>query len=265
MGQIRDGNTPVTSDTQQAIDQVRTTLGVDTISRVASETTGVVSDAIAAAGRAVLLTLSTAWIGIGLINPARTNKQDLLAQTVANDTALKTKQLTQSSDLNSYTQLLDRYDTSKMWGVKFGDYFMPLSQTYSLSASKKLNISSLVDGIDIIQQTRKEAKTIECTLKISINENQDTLQIMKGEEGATSQLSHLHVMLADLYEQDTVFKIDNETIKKTFGVEYAIMTRYKFLPRAGSNIYIFEFSLMEVKFGDNVLTFDESQIQESTV
>ena len=58
---------------------------------------------------------------------------------------------------------LDRYDYTKLYSLQIGDYFMPMSQTFSVKARKRLNVSALVDGPDIIQQTRKEAKTINCT------------------------------------------------------------------------------------------------------
>jgi hypothetical protein len=68
-------------------------------------------------------------------------------------------------------------------------------------------------------------------------------------------------MLSELYEKDVVFLVDNETLNDTFGVEYVIMSKYRFMPRSGSKTFVFEFSLMEVKFGDDILTFDEKQIQ----
>jgi plasmid replication initiation protein len=137
---------------------------------------------------------------------------------------------------------------------------MPLSQTYSVRATKKLNISSLVDGIDIIQQTRKEAKTVDCTLKISVNGDQKNLQLVN----ENNKIKQLAEFLSELYEKDVVFNVDNETINDTLGVSWVIMSSYRFMPRAGSKLFTFEFSLTEVKFGDNVLTFDENQIQAPT-
>lgn len=210
------------------------------------------------AGKAVLLTLSKAWIGIGILKPATTegvSVEGVTAGVYAKNNYKKGQE--------SKTPYIEHFFTSKMWSIKFGDYFMPLSQTYTVRAVKELNISSLVDGIDIIQQTRKQAKTIDCTLKISINENQANLQIhrMDPDALATVEISTLKRFLSELYEKDVVFKVENATINHVLNVEYVIMSSYRFLPRSGSKIYIFEFSLTEVKFGDNVLTFDETQIQ----
>ena len=116
----------------------------------------------------IVLSLSTAWIGIGMVHPAKTN-DDTLAPT-PNLAKKRTKVSTGE---------IDRYDYSKLWSLQIGDYFMPLSQTFTLRAKKRLNVSSLVDGVDIIQQTRKEAKTIDCVLRLTLRSNQQNLQIMK--------------------------------------------------------------------------------------
>ena len=132
---------------------------------------------------------------------------------------------------------------------------MPLSQTYRLRARKRTNTSSLVDGVDIIQQTRKEAKEIDCTLRISVNKSQTNLQIMQRLDEKTAEVVELSKFLRMLYDSDKVFRVDNDMLYNTHGMEYVTMTKYDFTPKPGSYTFTFEFTLTEVKFGDNILTF----------
>lgn len=159
---------------------------------------------------------------------------------------------------------------------------MPLSQTFTLRARKRLNVSSLVDGVDIIQQTRKEAKTVECTLRLTLRDNQQRLMIEKikpdtysaqtefdeddFEEVETEELTaqtaidNLAAFLSELYEDDSVFIIRNKMINETFGINYAFMSDYEFNPKVGMGTFEFKFSLTEVQFGNDVLTFDVKEI-----
>lgn len=225
--------------------------------KTVGSTIGATTDVINVAQNAVLLTLSKKWIGIGMLNPAETEKINVDP---------KKANVWQSKPYNGVhearTPFHNRFDYTKLWSLQLGEYFMPLSQTFTLRAKKRLNVSSLVDGIDIIQQTRKEAKTIDCTLRISLNTNNDRQTNLK-IVNAQYEVQQLAQFLSDLYESDAVFKIDNETVNDTFGVTNVIMTEYKFLPKTGSGTYTFEFSLMEVKEGDNVLTFDLRQIRDA--
>lgn len=245
----------VQSRTEIAVKATTANNVVKTTLNTAKAVGSAIGDARQIAGKAVLLSLSKAWIGIGITRPAKTERA--IPSGMTSDIYAR---LNYNNEL-SETVKIDRFDTSKMWSIRFGSYFMPLSQTYSVRAKKRLNISSLVDGIDIIQQTRKEAKTIDCTLKISVNEAQENLQIVVKDEEGVDKIAKLQEMLSELYENDVVFLVDNETLNATLGIKYAIMDSYKFTPRVGSKTYIFEFSLTEVKFGDNILTFDEKQIQ----
>jgi len=253
MGKLVKG---VESTTQKAGNEVTSLKNVKKSLDFANTVGSNVQDAYTIAGKAVLLSLSKAWLGISVFKPATTEK------TLYDAAFARAYARSRYKGEESKTPEADRFDTSKMWAIKFGDFFMPMSQTYTVRAKKTLNTSSLVDGIDIIQQTRKEAKTIDCTLKISVNENQENLKIIEEDEKGIREVTQLQKFLAELYEEDVVFQVDNETINDTIKVDYVIMSSYRFLPRAGSKVYIFEFSLTEVKFGDNVLTFDETQIQE---
>ncbi len=193
-------------------------------------------------GKLAVLALSKAWIGLsvkGIIDgPEKTVPKGV-------------------KDPRKYNVVfarkgLDRFDRTKLYSLQLGDYFMPLSQTFTVKARKKLNVSQLVDGPDIIQQTRKEAKTIECVLRIGINDSQKNLQLLD----VSGEIAKLNALIYDLYESDRVFEVDNEEINNVHGVTHAIMTEYRFIPRVGMGTYTFEFSITEVKYGDNVVTFD---------
>lgn len=253
MGRVTKQVQSFTEDIKSSVTSNKTVKNVNqTLTQVGTD----LQDAAAIGGKAVLLSLSKAWLGIGVVKPAKTQKT--LDIGVSGPNAASYARVNYKNE-KSETPIIDRFDTSKMWSMNFGGYYMPLSQTYTARAKKRLNVSSLVDGIDIVQQTRKEAKTVDCTLKISINESQETLQIVD-EDNSVQQLA---AFLTELYEKDTVFAVDNATLNDTFGLDYVIMSGYKFTPRVGSKTFMFEFSLTEIKYGDNVLTFDERQIQGS--
>lgn len=242
---------------------------------------------------ALTLTLANTWLGISAANPASTAKGGW-GDIISNLSRVKGRNAIQD-DIQANTYNIDRYDTRKLWSVRIGDYFMPLSQTFMLRAKKRLNVSSLVDGIDIIQQTRKEAKTIDCSLRLTLRNNQPNLEIVK--EGSryveptfsvenlsqAQSIDTLNVFavsseqnaeaykamdtfgefLQKFYEEDAIFEINNSTINDTFGVKYVFISEYTFRPRASAGTFQFDFSLTEVSFGDDVLTFDVREIGDA--
>lgn len=243
----------------------------------------------------VVLTLSKAWIGLGLVKKATTDGSSVWGSVNVPE-IFRGKQNAKSDDRigEASTGSLDRYDYKKLWSVQIGDYFMPVSQQFSLRAKKRLNVASLVDGIDIIQQTRKEAKTIDCSLRLTLRNNQPNLEIVKaGEAGektlsadayisdvasyldgntydgnavqvddtrAAKSIERLATFLTEFYENDAVFRINNQMINDTFGVNYVFISEYKFTPKVGMGTFQFDFSLTEVIYGDDVMTFDVREI-----
>lgn len=238
---------------------------------------------------ALTLTLAATWLGISAVKPASTAKGGW-SDLVSNVKGL----LAPRTSVQSNTYDIDRYDTRKLWSVRIGDYFMPLSQTFTLRAKKRLNVSSLVDGIDIIQQTRKEAKTIDCSLRLTLRNNQPNLEIVKdgsqyvepifnvenlsqaqtidtlkfdvsSEQNAEAYkaMDTFGEFLQKFYEEDAIFEINNSTINDTFGVKYVFISEYTFRPRASAGTFQFDFSLTEVSFGDDVLTFDVREIGDA--
>lgn len=197
----------------------------------------------------ILMALSDKWIAISTFKPASTENDF----GVTGDMNVWNPRLRSNTggDIAS-TPDIDRFDYNRLWSVQLEDYFLPLSQTFALKAKKKLKVSTLVDGPDIIQQTRKQAKTINCSMRISLREEQTNLQIVD----AQNKIIELANFLQAFYETDAVIAIKNRMINETFGVNYAIMSEYDFVPRAGMNTYMFNFTLTEVLYGANVITFN---------
>lgn len=84
-------------------------------------------------GEPVTLALSKAWIGISTVAPARTNDDALFSLpswVKTEDDAVKAR------TVSVETEKIDRYDGTKLYSLQIGDYFMPVSQTFDLSASK---------------------------------------------------------------------------------------------------------------------------------
>lgn len=226
------------------------------VSRALSEVAQIASDAI-------VLALDTKWLAVGLTKPA-----------VSGEPKIGTR----------------RYEREYLYSVRLGDYYLPVSQNFSLRAKKRLNVSSLVDGVDIIQQTRKEAKTIDCSIRVTLRNNQPNLTVVSEEKrvSAVAQsspedydetngraefhdlseqstemseaLTTFAQMLEELYEQDAVFKVENQMINDVFGVNYAIISEYTFRPKVGYGTFEFNFTLTEVSYGEDVITLNVNTI-----
>lgn len=224
-------------------------MGLQTILNKVSSTVQKGYDAVSGT---VVLSLAKTWIAVGMVRPATTDGTPMFEKPAW----LKSKSPAALKSTEGSTPTVDRYNYDGLYSVQIGDYFMPLSQTFRLRAKKRLNVSHLVDGIDIIQQTRKEAKTIDCTLRLTLRDNQDNLKIMK----ASNKVAELSQFLTDFYESDAVFEINNDTINNTFGVTHVMITEYDFQPKAASMTYTFNFTLTEVNYGENVLTFDLTEV-----
>lgn len=267
--------------------------GYGAVQRWSEQVSTGIGDAAQLATNATVLALSAAWIGIGMVKPARTAGHKGVLEKV---TPTMPNGLGVQADSGARAVEEKRYDYKYLFSLRLGDYFMPLSQTFNLRAKKRLNVCSLVDGIDIIQQTRHEAKTIDCSLRLTLRENQPNLEIVSNSnrisgpvykspseyiteaEKATSfiaipgspstetstdlvrSLLTLSQFLQELYETDAIFKIENKTINEVFGVEHAIISEYDFKPQTGGGTFQFDFTLTEVIISDDTLTFDKREI-----
>lgn len=259
MGKLQNAVSSATEGVEAKYTNSGFNRAIGTVSETATDVYNVASNAI-------VLSLAKKWIGIGMVQLASTEGREQAKSVWTNakssvQNLLNMQGTSRSPDddptFDTSGPVINRQDFTKLWALQLDKYFMPLSQTFTLRAKKRLNISSLVDGVDIIQQTRKEAKTIDCSLRISLKENQTNLQIVD----ARNDVQRLSQFINELYESDMIFAVSNDMINNTFGVNYVIMTEYKFLPRTGMGTYTFEFSLTEVLFGEHMLTLDMSQIK----
>ena len=247
-----------------------------------------VNEVVQAASDTVTLALDSKWIGL---STASIFKKKGDREVMDNSTISRSNEAYSQKKAYTESSKLDRYDSTKMYSLRIGDYFMPMSQSFTLRAKKRLNISSLVDGVDIIQQTRKEAKTIDCTLRLTLRDNQPNLEIVKTQKQvydgyaaakyndnwsdekywnpeseivAQSKpkeiLDTLTAFLSDVYDKDLVVELRNDVITKTFGVTHGIISEYKFTPRHGSGTFIFEFTIVEVDYESNVLEVTKNEI-----
>jgi len=197
----------------------------------------------------LVVAMSSSWVGISTYTKVRE-----VVSTIQKEGLIEGVK----SVLRGKNPDPDRFDSTQLYSLQIGDYFMPMSQTFSVRAKKRLNVSSLIDGIDIIQQTRKEAKTIECSLRLSLREGQTNMQIVE----ADNYVVELSTFLYEFYEKDAIFRIQNEMINDAFGVEHVFISEYRFSPRAGHKGYQFDFSLTEVQVGEEVLIAIPKDIQE---
>jgi hypothetical protein len=265
-GEYRQASIGASAQSTNVLDKYASTL-IPTESQVTYGTTQrfyesastLVSDADQAASNAVIVSLSAGWLGISFGKLGKSREDSIEAQ---------------------------RYNRQNLFSLQLGEFFMPLSQTFNLRAKKRLNTCSLVDGIDIIQQTRHEAKTIDCSLRITLRENQPNLEIVTETQRLTQDpykaakiyekgqgrkyerlpselirsLDTFSHFLTELYENDAVFAIENQVINDVFGVDYAIISEYNFRPQVGRGTFQFDFTLTEVKISDDTLTFDVREI-----
>ena len=188
------------------------------------------------------------------------------------------------------TPYMDRLDTTKEAIIKCGDYFMPLSLSYSLSAQKSLAVSQLVDGAEIIQRTAKKSKSIDVTVRIE--KNTDRIEKNTDRLGNTAsahkmafvtsvpnaepeydvkpyeeewnvpnyKLAQLASVLNDLYETKDAFKIENTTINNDFRVEWVVMERFDYNANQGSTIVDIRMTLREINMDENAIIFGEATV-----
>lgn len=210
-----------------------------------------------AAGKVMMLALSTAWIGLGAA--------DLIRRTIAqnrisgNPLNVEPKQRGTSA---SAPPPLDRQDYLQASYLRLDEFVLPPTQTYELRGALDVNESRLVDGVDIIQLVRRKAKTVDCEIRFRFDapETDDTFTLRTQQD----KLSDFASMVSQVAESMSVFEVSNARINNVFGVQYAIMTDYRYRENPGSTVCTFNFTLKEVKYGANLLTFDARSVNDTT-
>lgn len=255
----------IIATTENITSDILDAVGYKTAEKIIASTVDVVQDV----SDTIVLSFSKEWLAVGLMRPAQTEGYEEQQWPWS-------KQKKNDYYVGEFSRKpIDRFDTSKLWSLQLGDYFMPLSQTFRLQAKKRLNVSSLVDGVDIIQQTRKEAKTIECSLRLTLRRNQPNLEIVRFDDQnnaslaeidsdvvapATEAMKTFNDFLTRFYEQDEIFEVRNDTINRMFGVKYVFISQYQFEPLVGKGTFNFNFSLTEVSYSPDTVTFEVREI-----
>lgn len=150
---------------------------------------------------------------------------------------------------------IQRYDSSKPYYFRCGEYFMPLSLSYNVVAEKNLAESQLIDGPNIIERVNKRRKIINVQVTIQFSEG-GNLNAVKNA-GVMEQQNNLTAMLNDLYENQDVFEISNEYINRELRVTHVVMARFTSTPGIGNTFMNMNMELYEVNMKANII-YDEN-------
>lgn len=156
---------------------------------------------------------------------------------------------------------------------KCSDIYLPLSFNYTLRAEKATAISQIVDGPEIVQQVFKRPKVIECSLHIerrkNLLDNRPTSQNMAfvGDSDPINMndrmiynVLDLGVVFERLYENQDVFRIEHQTLKTKFDVEYVYMEKYTLTTNEASTIVDINFTLRAIDMIENSIQFGSGTI-----
>ncbi|MEG0899030.1 MAG: hypothetical protein RSF40_04885 [Oscillospiraceae bacterium] len=177
-----------------------------------------------------------------------------------------------AKSVNGYENVRDRYEAKSAQprtydaGFECGDYTLPLSINYSISASKKTAESQLVDGVNIVERIAKSARVVTVSFSLERIPTEDysiqnALSIKKNPPRSASIMSlseptplyTLQSILSDLYENDEVFMISNRVLNNELGVKWAFIKDYTIVPNVGSTIFSVSMTLQEVNINDALL------------
>lgn len=196
------------------------------------------------------------------------------------------------NNYHAQSPVYDRFNPENSYVFKCGDYFLPISFNYSVSAQKKTAISQLVDGPEIIQQTYKGAKVINVNIKIEQKTSRynitygdmPSLAFMKAispdagyednyeYEGSEYEdqyvpavdeienaLVGLGIALRSLYEEQDVFTIEQKEINTELGVTNVFMEQYSYSTTPGSTQVNISMTLREVNMDDQIQFGNQGQ------
>lgn len=165
---------------------------------------------------------------------------------------------------------LGRYDPNQDYYFKCGDYFLPLSFTYSVNAKKHTASSQLVDGPVIFERVYKEPKIISVNIRVQTKQlSPATSNLFAAYESTVNdtegdpyklELENLSSMFNDLFENQDVFRIVNTFINQNLHVNYVYMSEYDVSPQAGSLLTEIRMQLIEVDVTSNVISEDAANV-----
>lgn len=174
---------------------------------------------------------------------------------------------------NNYTtQLgsLNRQDPMNEFVFRCGDYFLPISFSYTLVASKKHAISELVDGAEIIQQTFRKPKIINLNMKVETNEarlsNESTASNsafinaqysgVETEDRVLYAVMSLRAVLNDLWEENNVFRIVQKTLNNDLNLDWVYLSDFEMEVTPGTTMINIKMTLREVNMLQNSIIQD---------
>ena len=141
------------------------------------------------------------------------------------------------------------YDNNNDYVFKCGDYFLPLSFSFSASANTNIVRSQLVGGIQIIENTFYEPHVIDMRIKIErkpYNNDIPLTEEMNFRNSSRNAIIRLGEFLRYLRKEQPVFEVDNNYITKDLGVRYCTLLKYNIIPTEGSDITLVNLTLLEV-------------------
>ena len=148
-------------------------------------------------------------------------------------------------DDNSNKEL---YNTNYDYIFQCGDYFLPLSFSFSVSGTTNIVKSQLVGGIQILENTFYEPQIIEMRIRMERRQwdaktGTDEMAFIMQQDRSVARLGDF---LKYIRKDQPVFEVSNPYITKDLGIKYCTLTRYNIIPTEGSDITTINLTLMEV-------------------
>lgn len=188
---------------------------------------------------------------------------------------------------------IDRTDMSLDYVFRCGDYYLPLSMTYSVMSEKEEKLSQLVDGPEIVQALNIKPSVIEVNIRLeqaprdrrqtrnmsfvsssdalaaSTARLQSEISGILGEESANESIEQpspadFGAVLRNLYKENDVFEIENNTINKVFGITYVYIKSFDYSTNQGSSIVNIRMTLREINMAENIIAIPITDIDTST-
>lgn len=134
---------------------------------------------------------------------------------------------------------------------RISDYYLPLSYSLSINASKNIVKSQLVDGSAIYEMTSYNPAEIILRIKLErkpINDNgrYDPMSFRQNQGAMAGEIVKFATVINDLYKNKSVFAIYNNFTNKEVGIQFVVLARYAIDPQEGSTVTNITLNLLEV-------------------
>lgn len=146
-------------------------------------------------------------------------------------------------------------DNDNDYVFRCGEYYFPLSFSFTASGASNIVKSQLVDGIQIIENTYYEPQIIEMRIQMERRKADDTEgndeMIFRKEQ--TYQMAKLGDFLNYIRKNQPVFEIYNSYLTDELGIQYCTLVKHSITPTQGSDITNVSLTLMEVDLTQQTL------------